>query len=113
MSSAFSDASSSSESSFSSPVLSPVGIDFGFSDVVDGPAVDSDDENDAPSYGVFGRGARRPARAPMRSVRSVSYSFIEDQLTSTRAHRDVFDDDWSTPSPFSNSSFNSEDDPFF
>jgi hypothetical protein len=111
MSSTFSDASSS-DSSFSTPAHSPTELDFGFSDCVDVPSVDSDDEYE-PRYGPFARATRRPARAPVRTVRSVSYSFVEDRLSNTRRVRDVFDDDFPRTSAFTSSDFGGEDDLFF
>ncbi|GJE90745.1 hypothetical protein PsYK624_068890 [Phanerochaete sordida] len=112
ISSAFSDASFDSDSSFSTPSSSPLGIDFGFSDFALAPSVDSDDENE-PHRLPLSRATRRPARAPVRTGRSASYSFIEDRLSGSRRSRDVFDDDFSAPSPFSPNSFGGDDDLFF
>ncbi|KIP12276.1 hypothetical protein PHLGIDRAFT_113755 [Phlebiopsis gigantea 11061_1 CR5-6] len=114
ISSAFSDASSDSSfsSPFSTPTLTPMGMDFGFMDCVDVPSADSDDDDVSP-FSALSHATRRPARAPIRSTRSASYSFIEDELSATRSRRDVFDDDWSSPASRSPSSFHDEDDPFF
>ena len=113
MSSASSDVSFESDSPFATPALSPVGMDFGFSDVVATPSVDSDDESE-PRRVPLARATRRPARAPVRTGRSVSYSQVEDRLSATRRARDVFDDDeWTAPSPFSPTNFGADDDLFF
>lgn len=113
ISSAFSDTSFDSDSSFSTPTTSPVGIDFGFSDFAAAPSVDSDDESES-RRPPLPRATRRPARVPVRSGRSVSYSFIEDQLSGGRRSRDVFDDDdWSSTSPLSSNNFGGDDDLFF
>lgn len=90
--STFSDVSISSDSSYSTPTLSPAGLSLGFEDFGSAPLDDSDDENDAP-FAALSRATRRPSTAPVRSGRSVSYSFVEDNLSFTRARSDWFDDD--------------------
>lgn len=113
ISSASSDVSSDTDSSFSTPRLSPTGIDFGFSDFAAAPSVDSDDEDELRRAPLI-HATRRPARAPVRGSRSASYSLVEGRLSGTRRSRDVFDDDdCSTPSPFSPANFGCDDDFFF
>lgn len=105
-SSAFSDAS---DSSFSTPSLSPVGLSLGLADCVPTFAADSDDERDAPLPSLS-RSPRRPPGAPRRmNTRSVSYSLIEDDLCDTRSRRSIFGAPSSRSSPFFSSTTDDAD----
>ena len=102
-SSGFSDTSFSSESSFSTPTLSPAGLSLGFEDFAPVPLDDSEDENDAP-FTVLSRGTHRPSAAPARSGRSASYSLVESDLSFARGRHDWFaDDDEDSAGSFSQS----------
>ena len=109
-SSAFSDISFSSDSSYSPPTGPSTSLSLGFEDFVASPADDSDDEGDIPPA-VFSRSPRRPTVARTTTGRSVSYSAVESELFS----RDLFsyfdDDDDSSDSSFESSSAN--EDTFF
>ncbi|KAI0705867.1 hypothetical protein BC835DRAFT_1409925 [Cytidiella melzeri] len=105
-SSAFSDMSFSSDSSFSTPTPSPTGLSMGFEDFGSPPADNSDDETYLP-YASLSLSSRRPSVAPTRSARSASYSDVESELSFSRDLFSYFDDD--EESSFSGSSTSNED----
>lgn len=111
-SSAFSDASFSSDDSYSTPTLAPTRLSMGFEDFVSAPADDSDDEADLP-YAVLSRSPRRPSVAPIMEPHSAIYSAVESELSFSRDLFSYFDDeDGNLSDSFSDSSAG-HDDVFF